>query len=451
MAAGLVDGSAIGVLLAGCLCMSAAGQTLNAPSPRPFLSDELPQQLPEAIGIAIPCAKAEPYRLTLEEAKNRALSSSVIMTMASQQIAAKCHAMEAARKDYLPKLLNFFSYFHFDSDLGTVVTTPGIFNPATAISVPIIEQDATIYTAAAVQPITPLLKVREAVNIGAAEVETAEAERMFARRELTKGVEQLYFGLLAAQRIRDGLKQAEAGAQQLYDATRSSDAQISLVEVQQNVLTAETQVATLSEQLNQLIELPPCTRLELEDPPAPQIVFGCADEAISAAVATSPKLREARLQIEMADAAVRLAESDYVPNVNAYGLYVAQDATPIIQDDFTGFGLTATYVLEWGKKNDTLRSRKATLALARSNLRKETQAVELSTAKALHEAERAQRAFVYAQQLAELYRNAKLPTDPFQLKVELKAKLESGLGEVKAELDLRTAVAELDSLTGRCN
>ena len=292
----------------------------------------------------------------------RTLSSSVVMDLASWQVSAKYHTLQAARKDYWPKLLNSFSYFHFDSDLGTVITTPGILNPATQIAVPVIEQDAQIYTAAAIQPITPLLKVREAVNITAADVGAAEAQRQFARNELTKGVEQLYFGILAAQQIRAGLQQALAGARQMAEASKTTGAQISLIETQQALLTTENQVVTLTEQLNQLIDLPPCTALELVDPPALPMPFTCAEDAVSAA-SSNPKVGEARMTVEKAEAVVRLAQADYVPSVNAYGFYVNQDATPTIQNDFAGVGMSATMLLEWGKKNDTLRASRATLAL----------------------------------------------------------------------------------------
>ena len=150
-----------------------------------------------------------------------------------------------------------------------MVTTPGIFNPATAITVPVVEQDAAIYTAAAIQPITPLLKVRAAVEIGEADVGAAQAQRQFARRELTKGVEQLYIGLSAVRKIKGGLELAAAGAQQMVDATQASAAKISLVEVQQNLVTVNNQCIVLQVQLNQSTGLPPCTELVLEDPPAP--------------------------------------------------------------------------------------------------------------------------------------------------------------------------------------
>ena len=191
------------------------------------------------------------------------------MDLASTQIAAKCFTMQAAGKDYLPKLVNSFMYFHFDGDLGTVVRTPGVFNPATAISIPVINQDAPLYTALAVQPITPLLKVREAVNITAADVHAAEAQKRQARRELSKGVEQLYFGILATQQIKAGLQQAVNGAQQAADAIENSGRTDFFGASAAGVLQAEGQLVDLYGQMNQLVSLPPQTILELDQPPAP--------------------------------------------------------------------------------------------------------------------------------------------------------------------------------------
>lgn len=436
----------ISLTATGCY-LRAAAQDLPIFAPGPTFVAQQAEPLPGSPTVVATDA-VQSYHLSLEEAKSRTLQSSVIMSLASAQLAAKCHALDAARKDFLPKLLNSFSYYHFDSDLGTVVTTPGIFNPATSIAVPVVEQDSAIYTAAAIQPITPLLKVRAAVEIGEADVGAAQAQRQLARRELTKGVEQLYFGLLAAKKIKGGLELAVAGAQQMVDATKASAAKISLLEVQQILVTVNGQVAGLQAQLNQLVSLPPCTELILEEPPAPQNPFECADEVVKAAASSSPKIREARMQVEKAEGAVHLADADFVPSVNAYGFYVNQSASPTIQDGFTGVGVSATYLLEWGKKNDTLRQWKATEVLARQNLQKELQDLQLNAIKAFNEVNRAEQARGYANQLATLNREATMPTDPFQLKFAIKDRLESELGAIKADVDYRNAVVEVRSIAG---
>jgi outer membrane protein TolC len=426
----------------------ACAQSLAPPAPPAAAQTE--QLPPAAVASAATNDCGRIYQLSLEEARYRTLQNSVIMELATTNIEAKCHALEAAQKDYLPKLLNSFSYFHFDSDLGTVLTTPGIFNPAVSRVVPVVNQDATTYTAAAIQPITPLAKVSAAVEITSADVGAAKAEKQLARRELTKGVEQLYFGLLATRKIQATMREAAASADQMVKATNSSDAKIALVEVRQNIVTVNGQAANLQEQLNQLVSLPPCTELILLDPPLPQNPFDCTDEAVSAAVASSPRICQARMLVEKAEGAVHLANADYLPSVNAYGFYVNQNATPTIQSDFTGVGLSASYLLEWGKKNDTLRQYKASEVLARQNLQKEIQDVQLTTIKAFNEANRTRQAFDYAQQLVTLQREAKLPADPFQMKFAIKNRLDSEVGVLKADVDWRNAIIELRSLAGCC-
>jgi outer membrane protein TolC len=428
---------------------------VSAPLDRPagayvsLVSATLPEKLPDAIQAGSGANSAAAFHLTLEDAKARVLDNSVVMSLASTQIAAKSYTMQAASKDYLPKLLNSFSYFHFDSDLGTVVKTPGVFNPVTAVSVPVVNQDAPMYTAMLVQPITPLLKVREAVNITAADVGAAAAQRRQARRELTKGVEQLYFGILATQRIKAGLEQAVAGAQQAAEASKGPDAQISLIQAQQGLLAANSQLVDLFAQMKQLIALPTQTDLDLEQPAAPIKPFVSVDEAVSAAVATSPKVQESRTQVDKADAAVRLAEADYVPSVLVYGLYVDQNSTPVIQNDFTGVGVSATYTLEWGKKNDTYRASVATACLARQALQKEIQDTTLNAAKAYNATQQAEQGLMYAEKLAALNQQVPLPQhDMTALKAELQARLESGIAAIKADLEYRNALVELRSMTG---
>jgi outer membrane protein TolC len=153
--------------------------------------------------------------------------------------------------------------------------------------------------------------------------------------------------------------------------------------------------------------------------------------------------------VDKAEAAVRLAGADYVPTVLAYGMYVNQETTPVIQDDFTAIGVTASYTLEWGKKNDTYRASMATACLARQALQKEIQDTSLSAAKAFHATEQAEKSLTYAQQLAALNNQVQPPAnDTTAMKAALEARLNAGIAAIKAELDYRTALVELRSMTG---
>src|SRR5581483_123879 len=71
-----------------------------------------------------PAAKASPpgvLRLTVEEAKQQALASSNLLSIAALNEEGKGHAIKAAQADYFPKVVGSALLFHFDDDLGKVI------------------------------------------------------------------------------------------------------------------------------------------------------------------------------------------------------------------------------------------------------------------------------------------------------------------------------------------
>src|SRR5262245_33336199 len=87
-------------------------------------------------------------RLTLGEARQRALANNKALALARLNVEAAQHGTAAARKDYFPKVMGSVTYFHFDQDLGQVVTIRrgggrfGIIPPTTRIiNVAVINQD----------------------------------------------------------------------------------------------------------------------------------------------------------------------------------------------------------------------------------------------------------------------------------------------------------------------
>jgi outer membrane protein TolC len=64
-------------------------------------------------------------RLTLEEAKQRVVANSKLLALAATNVDAKGYATRALRANYFPQIVGNAVYFHFNDDLGTVLTTPG--------------------------------------------------------------------------------------------------------------------------------------------------------------------------------------------------------------------------------------------------------------------------------------------------------------------------------------
>src|SRR5262249_28066116 len=149
---------------------------------------------------------------------------------------------------------------------------------------------------------------RAGVKAARADEEIAQAQLDKGRRELAGGTEQLFWGLLAVQRIRAGALIAVAGAEKLASAPGAPvEVRLALAEARQGQQQVDGQLADLQEQMNLLLDLPTCTRLELVEPPVPTIPVRCADEAVSLALASSPDVREAELNVVRAQAGVTAA------------------------------------------------------------------------------------------------------------------------------------------------
>jgi outer membrane protein TolC len=190
-------------------------------SPSPLWSQDPPVQ-------AAPVEGTPPatMRITLHEAKERALTSSKLLNLASMNAQSKAYAIKAARSDYFPKVTGGVLYLHYNDELGNVLTTQGrtltlpsgvplMVFPPTTVSVAVFQQNSSFATVNAIQPITDLLKVRQGVKIAQADERIAQADLEKGTRDLVSGVEQLYWGLLAAQRIQRGAAEGVGGAELL--------------------------------------------------------------------------------------------------------------------------------------------------------------------------------------------------------------------------------------------
>src|SRR5262249_35492164 len=314
-------------------------------------------------------------RLTLDEIKQQVLADNKLLQLAAMNVQSKGYATRAAQALYFPQIIGNVVYFHFQDDLGTVLTTRGrkvtgpkgkplVNLPSVTINLPVMNENTTFTTVAAIQPITDLLKVRQGVKIAQADEQIAQAQRDKGTRELLSGVEQLFWGLLAAQRIRAGAV-AAGGAVEPLAKTGNLEARTALVEGQQALLEVSTQIAALQGQLAILLALPTCTQFDLVEPPLPLAPVKCADEAVGLALANNPDIREAEQNIEKARAAVRAAKLDYVPSINLVGGWTNQQAMDYVQPNIGYIGVMGTYTFsDGGKRRNTIRERNQLIGMA---------------------------------------------------------------------------------------
>jgi outer membrane protein len=437
--------------LAGIAAVPVTAQDPPAPVPRP-------EKAPPAV-----------MRITLEEAKQRALENNKLLNLASLNAESKAFAIKAIQADYFPKVIGTDIYLHFNDDLGTVVSTRRrIFRGplgrefligGNTVAVAVANQDTNLASLNVVQPITDLLKVRQGVRIAQADQQIAQAQWEKGVRELASGVEQLYWGLLAARRIQAGAEEGLRAAEEVA-RTKMIEARVSLVEARQALQQVNAQIADLQEQLNALLDLPPCTVLELVEPPVPVLPYHCADEVIGLALAASPEIREAQGTIDKAQAALRAGKLDYVPSIAVMGGYYNQTMADYIQPNIGYVGVVGTYTfVDWGKRRAVIHERQDLVAMASLKLRQTEDEVRQKALKAFREVGESQEALTNAQELVALLKEAEKKAttpealaNPTALHILLRTGRDLALAEVevvKAELALRAAYVKVMSLVGK--
>ena len=181
------------------------------------------------------------------------------------------------------------------------------------------------------QPLTPLLKVKQAVKIARADENIARAKAGMPISESARNVEKNYFDLLIAQRE---LTVAQAKSQRIQNkyliastspaGLLSAEVKAEMIEAEKTLVVASSKVRELSESLNGMLGLAPETELELV-PPAPEFSAVSLADATQKALESNPEVIEAEQTAIKARAGRRLAKLDYVPDVVVLGGYAYQN------------------------------------------------------------------------------------------------------------------------------
>jgi outer membrane protein len=393
-------------------------------------------------------------RLTLEEAAQRAVTVNKLLALGAMNVESKGYATRAVQANYFPQSIGASAFMHFSDPLGDVLSIRGrplLGLPPRVFDVNVLNQESSWSTIFAIQPITDLLKVRQGVRIGRADEAIAQAQVDKGTREVISGAEQLYWGILAVRKIKAGAEQGVQGTELMLSKLQTLEVRTALVEAKLGLQDAAKQLASLEEQLNNLLDYPPCTVLELVEPPPPVLPFACCDEAISLALAASPEVREAQATIEKASAAVAAGKLDYVPSIAAAGGYLNQTAMDYVQQNSAFIGVIGTYTfVDWGKRRNTIRERQTLHAMAVLKLQQTEDDVRQKTAKAFREFQETAQGVVTAGELVAVRTEAtKTAANPDAMLKAAKKLALAQVDYVKAELAHQQAYVQLMTLIGK--
>ena len=355
-------------------------------------------------------AIASARHITLQEAVQLALKQNHNVRIAGYKVDEKQHVKEAAKSAYFPTIRNESNFVRItdtqliqiqSGSLGTVAGTP----VPTANS--IINQggrDLTTSGTQLTQPLTTLLKIRPLNDMAQAELKASRQRAQQTENDVALRVHQLYYKVLIAQVHRAATEarikasedmQSERVQQVKYGSTLEEnliESRAQLLQAKQELLTTDLQLSDLKLQLNDAVGLPLTTALDL-DPDTAEVQPACSRETcVTEALASHPEILEARLEVEKANAAIRLAKTDlYVPDVEAFARYSYQNNVPFLAHNFGSFGIHFSYDLfDAGRKRSLVRERDSQLSQAKENLARLTDEVELTVQTAYNKLERTQ-------------------------------------------------------------
>ena len=348
--------------------------------------------------------------ITLQEAVELASKHNHDIRIAGYAVDEKQHAKEATKSSYFPTLRND-SHFMRVTDTQLIEINSGSLGVAGGTPIPpvndIINQGGRNLTTSGTQitqPLTSLLKIKQANDEAQAEVKVSREKADLTRNDVALAVHEVYYRILIAQAQQSATEarikasqdlQNERTEQVKFGSSLEQDAiesRVQLLQAKQELLTTDLQLSDLKLKLDDLMGLPLTTALDL-DPAVVDFQETCQrEECVKAAIASHPEIREARAEVEKAQAAVRLAKTDiWLPEVEAFARYSYQNNVPFLARNFGTFGIHFGYDLfDGGRKRAVLGEHEAQLSQAKENLAKLTDQVELAVETAYNKLERTQ-------------------------------------------------------------
>ncbi|MCU1301281.1 MAG: TolC family protein [Candidatus Sulfotelmatobacter sp.] len=365
---------------------------------------------------------APPRHITLQQAVQLALQHNHDIRIAGYTVEEKRHAKEVAKSSYFPSIRNDSSFMHV-TDTQLIQITSGSLGIAGGTPIPpvdaIINQGGKNFTTSGTQltqPLTTLLKIKQANDVAQAEVKVSREKAQLTGNDVALAVHQVYYRILIAQAHRSATEARIKASEELqservehvkFGSTLEQDlidSRAQFLQAKQELLTTDLQLSDLNLKLNDLIGLPLTTRLDLNSAIAEFQPTCSREECVRAATASHPEILVARAELEKAHAAARLAKTDiWVPDVEAFARYSYQNNVPFLARNFGTFGIHFGFdVFDSGRKKASLREREAQLSQAKENLAKLTDEVELSVETAYNKLDRTQQMLKVSEEVLAL-------------------------------------------------
>jgi outer membrane protein len=379
--------------------------------------------------------------LTLDEAISLALRDNRQVRNAQLAVGRAEDQVGATRTFRLPK-------FEFNALAGQQLTrldftlTKGILGNYSSAG-PIPDRDIKLSTPSrptailfgqVTQPLSQLRRLGLNVKLAGLSADVAREQLRSQEQSVVNSVKRTYYAILQTQSALDSVRQAlefyrelervtgDYVVQQVALKAEELDVKTRLAKTETEALTAGNQLATLKEQLNQLIGRDIGTDFRVS--PVPELTSLELDvvAARSRALEYRPEIREARLRVKQAELDKRVKKSEYIPDVSLAMTYVSpRNFDSFVPRSFAAVGVQVNWeVFDWGRKKRQLAEKEKTIEQANNSLREVENSVQVEVGAKLRELQQARQALRVAGLRQETAReNMRVSTNKYKLAAAL--------------------------------
>ncbi len=423
-------------------------------------------------------APPEARRLTVTEAIDLALKNNHAIGIGAAKADEMHSVSRKAAADYYPQVSNTSTFTRLtNTDVlqfsqGAFGTFPGLGSlPSENLKVAQGNPNEVLVRTQIAQPLTQLLRVREGERVARADERAARADLEGTREQVALAVRKLYYGLLAAEQDRKAaLEQVHVAEEQITESEQEvrrgqalevsmTEARTRLLEAKQDELVVRIRHSDIRAQFNNVVGLPQNTQIEVEEQVAGAGELPDKQECIRLAQAATPEIASAEETVKKAEAAVRAARLEYVPDVSVFARHDYQDGVAFLFHNYAVVGAEFKYTLfDGGKRRAVIGEREAQRTQAVQNLQRLKDDAGANVERALDQMEQSRSLIDVAKQVLDLRTEGdRIATVQFSHGVILSSKRAEATAAlakaradlVKAQLGYLQSQAELEVLIGR--
>ncbi len=277
------------------------------------------------------------------------------------------------------QLLRPFDFTFPAGSFGTYPSTGPI--PSTDAKVKTPSQFVTYTTAGLDEPLTQQYKIHLGIRATELGRDIAREDVRAERQKIANEVRTAYFQLVATQSAVDAVAESVKTLQEAQQLTARYrvektvlqgdllDVNARLAKARYELSTAEDELTTQREQLNQLLgrEITTAFRVDpmIEDDPADLTLQAARFQASQ----NRPEIREAKLKEKQADYDRRLAKAEYIPDLSLSVQYLGTNNVQVLPSNVSVAGFLLTWEpFDWGRRHNAVAEKSKAVQQARNGI-----------------------------------------------------------------------------------